>query len=289
MTDLLCSLGHVATWKVLSGRGMTRRALSVLIGSGRVQLARRGVYACAHLDQLTRRAIAAGGALTCVSALRAAGVWAGMDQRVHVQVPAHGSLSAPPGVVFHWSEPRFEVERWRVTSLQSLWQAIHCLDDEHAIAAMESAVHEGYLTETDVRRIAVAAPRRLDDGLRRLDFRSQSGNETVVRLRVQRAGYPCEPQAFLPGMGHRDLLVAGCVSLDVDGRRWHGQDRFALDRDRDIRVEGFGQRALRIWAGQIYQTWPSTLAAIERAVTDARREVTRRDGRVIVRATDPLE
>ncbi|WP_167136976.1 hypothetical protein [Diaminobutyricimonas sp. TR449] len=164
---------------------------------------------------------------------------------------------------------------------------MHCLDDENAIAAMESAVHEGFLTPADVMRLATLAPRRLGDGIRRLEFASGSGNETIVRLRLQRAGFRVESQAHVPGMGHEDLLVEGCVGLDVDGRQWHGEDRFAIDRDRDIHVEGLGRRALRIRTAHITDTWPHTLAVIERVVADARREQRRRQGRVLLTVDDP--
>lgn len=263
--------------------------LIAAVRTGRVVRARRGIYACAHVDDSVVRAATVGGAVSCVSSLAAAGVWAGHDRRLHVHVPPHGSMTIPAAVVAHWERPRFgDIGPFRMTRMQTLWEAMACLEEEHAIAALESAVHEGFLSENDVRRLAALAPRRLLDGIRRLDFRSQSGNETVVRLRLQRVGYRVEPQAAVPGVGHGDLLVDDCVGLDVDGRRWHGDDRFAIDRERDIRVEGFGRRALRIWAGQIYDTWPSTLASIDRAVQDARRERDRHRGRVIVAFGSPL-
>lgn len=283
LDSILCSLGHVATWKVLASHSISRHALRTAVLDGQIIRPRRGVYACAHIDASVQRAAEIGGAVSCISALSRAGVWSGFDRRLHVHVPPHGSMTAPPGIVLHWEALRFgTASEFRLPRMQVLWEAMACMEEEQAIAALESAVHEGYATETEIRRLALHAPRRMTDGIRRLDFRSQSGNETIVRLRLQRVGYRVEPQAAVPGVGHEDLLVEDCVGLDVDGRRWHGEDRFAIDRERDIRVESLGRRALRIWAGQIYDSWPTTLAAIDRAVLDARREQDRRRGRVVV-------
>ncbi|WP_166875939.1 hypothetical protein [Salinibacterium sp. ZJ450] len=291
----LCRVGHVASFGQLSAAGLTGRQLRAAVQTGGINRLRRGTYACAHLHPVLADAARLGAAVTCVSALRAAGVWAGNDRRLHVQVRPNASHLASPHelgstVRYHWERPRFPaVTPWWTGPLQSLWQAMHCLDEENAIAAMESAVHEGFLTAAEVTRLAGLAPRRLIDGIRRLDFASGSGNETIVRLRLQHAGYRVESQAFVPGMGHEDLVIEGCVGLDVDGRQWHGEDRFAIDRDRDIHVEGLGRRALRIRTAHIEDTWPHTLAAIDRVVADALREQNRRVGRVVLTVDDPLD
>lgn len=194
-----------------------------------------------------------------------------------------------PDLHVHWSRPRFGMlDHWTPTHSQILWDAIHCLDEENAIAAMESAIHERFLSRAEVARIALAAPRSLHDGIRRMVSNSGSGAETIVRLRLERAGYQVEAQGHVPGMGHEDLVIEDCVGLDVDGRKWHGEDRFAIDRARDLRVEGLGRRALRITAADIANSWPQTLAVIDRAVSDAQRERRRRRGRVIVHLDDPL-
>jgi very-short-patch-repair endonuclease len=172
--------------------------------------------------------------------------------------------------------------------MQALWRAIHCLDEENAIAAMESALHLGFLTPAELRRIGANAPRRLLPAARHLVDSSGSGNETIVRRRLERVGYHLESQAFVPGMGHGDLLVEGCLGLDVDGREWHGEDRYEIDHDRDLRSEGLGRHVIRISTRQIHVTWPSTLAVIERAANDAIRERNRRNGRLIVAEDDPL-
>ena len=288
---VLCQLGHVASTRQLRSR-VTAATLRAAVQSGAIIRLRRGTYACPHLDEATAHAARIGGALTCVSVLAAAGVWAGSraDQElVHVQVPP--THSGRPSVArLHWEIARYGMaSRWRVTPLQALWQAMWCLDEENAIAAMESAIHEGFLSEREVRRLGRLAPRRLQDGIRRLVVNSGSGNETIVRLRLQRYGYDVVAQGNVPGMGHEDLVVEDCVGLEVDSQRWHdGNDQYTIDRDRDRHVAGFGRPVLRLRPAYIHESWQQTLAVIERTVADARRERSRRIGRVLVGYADPL-
>jgi hypothetical protein len=56
---------------------MTPRRMRAAHGGGSVVRLRLGVYGCGHLDAATAHAAAVGGAVACVSALAAAGVWSG--------------------------------------------------------------------------------------------------------------------------------------------------------------------------------------------------------------------
>ena len=232
---------------------------------------RRGTYACAHVDASLAFAARHAAALSCVSVLRELDVWAGHDLRVHVQLPLTTSRAAP-GAVTHWSTPRFGMSTpWRASTMEALWQAMHCLDEEHAIAAMESAVAEGALTKAQVRELGMVAPRRLQRGIQQLEFTSGSGNETIVRRRLRAVGFAVVAQGEVPGLGHQDLVVEECVGLEIDSRRWHGEDQTPRDRDRDRISEFLGRRVLRISPSHVHTSWPHTLSTIERMVADARR------------------
>ena len=269
----LCSFGHLAHAKQLSAHGFTRAALAGALQSGQIVRLQRGTYACAHLDRATAACASIGGALTCISVLRERDVWSGNDRRVHAQLSPHSSARVPPSIRAHREFARFGMESpWRATPLQALWQAMRCLGTEDAIAAMESAIHEKLLTEADVRRLGVLAPRRLERGVKQLISNSGSGNETKVRLRLVAEGYRVEPQGVVPGLGHhQDLVVEDCIGLEIDSKKWHGEERIATDADRDLRSEGLGRHVLRIRPEHVDYSWPQTLAVIDRAVTDARR------------------
>lgn len=267
----ICNLGHIARTATLRAQGWTRASIAGALARGELVRLRRGTYACAHLDHPMAVAARSAGALTCVSVLHELGVWAGHDRRIHVQL-ATSSSRAAVGAVSHWSNARFgHSTPWRATTMEALWQAMHCLDEENAIAAMESAVAEGALTEAQVRRLGVLAPRRLQHGIRDLEFTSGSGNETFVRRRLRGVGFSVVAQGEVPGLGHQDLVVDELVGLEIDSEAWHGDRQTAKDRDRDRISESLGRRVLRISPSHVHATWPHTLSTIERMVADARR------------------
>ena len=155
--------------------------------------------------------------------------------------------------------------------MQALWQAIHCLDPENALAAMESAIRRELLSEADVRAMGAMAPPRLQPVIHQLVANSGSGNETVVRLRLRAVGFRTVAQGYVPGLGHQDLVVEDCVALEVDSAEWHEGAQRATDADRDLISEGFGRHVIRIRPAHIHAYWPQTLAVIDRAVRDAQR------------------
>lgn len=268
----LCNLGHIASSDTLRANGWNRGSVTRALASGSLERLRRGTYACAHVDSSLAFAARHAAALSCVSVLRELDVWAGHhDLRVHVQLPPTTSRAAP-GAVSHWSMPRFGMSTpWRATTMEALWQAMHCLDEEHAIAAMESAVAAGALTKAQVRELGLVAPRRLQRGIQQIEFTSGSGNETIVRRRLRAVGFAVVAQGEVPGLGHQDLVVEECVGLEIDSEKWHGKDQTPRDRDRDRISEFLGRRVLRISPSHVHASWPHTLGTIERMVADAQR------------------
>jgi Transcriptional regulator, AbiEi antitoxin len=187
---LMCTLGHIATTRELAARAISGFRIRAAVESGRIIRVKRGVYACPHITPAASVAANIGGAVTCVSVLRDAGVWAGNSRLLHVQIPPDAARPSRGDVRVHWERPRFGMDsRVQVTRMQALWRAIHCLDEENAIAAMESAIHTRFLPLAQVKRIGVLAPRRLQPAARRLVPESGSGNETIVRRRIERVGY----------------------------------------------------------------------------------------------------
>jgi very-short-patch-repair endonuclease len=153
---------------------------------------------------------------------------------------------------------------------------MNCLDAENALAAMESAIRRGFLSEKHVRELGALAPRRLRPLIPSLITNSGSGNETIARVRLMEAGYHVIAQARVPGVGHQDLLVDNSVAIEVDSSEWHDDEtQQALDIERDLVSVGLGRPVLRIRPTHIRDSWPSTLAVIDRAVRDARSDTKR--------------
>jgi hypothetical protein len=268
----ICSLGHIARTRDLRAAGFTRARLERALARRTVVRLQRGTYACAHVSAPRAAAARIGGALSCVSVLREHRIWAGHDSRVHVQLSPRSSAAVPHSVRAHREWPRFAGGPWEVSRLQALWQAIHCLDTENAFAAMESAIRRDFLSETAVRALAAAAPRRLRALIPLLISNSGSGNESIVRLRLVRAGYPVVAQARVPGLGRQDLLVDDVLAIEVDSREWHGDDdQLALDIERDLVSVALGRPVIRIRPTHIHDSWERTRSIIDRAVRDARR------------------
>ncbi|MCU1445482.1 hypothetical protein [Cryobacterium sp.] len=163
--------------------------------------------------------------------------------------------------------------------MESVWRAIHCLDEENAIACLESSVHEGFITAEQLWDICAMAPEHLQAGVAEIEFTADSGQETIVRRRLRHAGFRVVAQETPRGMPAEDLVVEDCVDLETDGRQWHGPDRFQADRDRDLLYEGLGRRVLRLTQRHILDEWESTFLTISRVVEDAQREQRRRHGR----------
>ena len=109
----LARLGHVARVATLLARGVSRAGLRTGLAAGLVLRPRHGWIASPLADRDQLRAIAAGGRLGCVSALRRFGVWSGVDDTLHLQVhrtasrvhPSARSLAAENIGVLHQSVP----------------------------------------------------------------------------------------------------------------------------------------------------------------------------------------
>ncbi|MFM9877900.1 MAG: type IV toxin-antitoxin system AbiEi family antitoxin domain-containing protein [Rhodoglobus sp.] len=267
----LCTRGHVASARDLAAMGASRRAVARAVAEGRLIRCRRGIYACPHIDAQERSAAAIGGHIDCLSALaRHENVWTGPTAReLHVRVDPRFHAQAAAGTVLHWQVVHGESEHpLEVAPIDALLQAMSCLSGYDALAAVESAAHLGYLNETDLGRLLELAPQRMRAVLKRLDLRSQSGFETFTRLQLQDAGHHVECQVPIPGAGVLDLLVDDCVGIETDGEKWHAS-RFHADRTKDVLIEAWGIRVLRIGRPLIFDEWPTTLATIERMVAES--------------------
>lgn len=176
-----------------------------------------------------------------------------------------------PGAVVHWAGAVQRAALLEVAPADAVLQAIRCLGPDDALACVESALHTKYLSDDQLDLVLLHAPDRLHPILSGIDRGAQSGYETWTRLKLVRAGFRVRTQGFVPGAGHVDLIVEECVGVEVDGEKWHGPERFLHDRTKDRNAELQGVRMLRIGGFHVFDDWDTTLAAIQRMVTDAQR------------------
>jgi hypothetical protein len=293
--------GNVASRRTLLDAGIAPATILAARDANVLESLRRGMYALPTADVDQRRAVIAGGRVGCVSALRRAGVWGGLDAALHIHVPATASrlhvddtipLGRAPGMRrtddAFWAEPGEPRVHWQprtapggraASSWASDWladpvsalrQAVLCLDDEHAVAAIDSALRKQIIRARDLGALFTSLPRRLHRLRAELDPEADSGPESIVRVRMRRAGFIVEPQIRVPGSSKLDLLINGVVGLDIDSRAWHkGEEQTSWDYAKTLQSFAFGRPTLRILPHHIFELWPSTFAAIARTVSDA--------------------
>ncbi len=218
---------------------------------------RRGWYSHPEASPAILRAVRVGGRLACVSALRELGVF-GFDTDTHVHLQHSASRLRSPDAAGRLIERRHLTLHWSpliapdgasecaVGIVDALAQAVRCQHPWHAVASLDSALHLGLVTTSDVARIFAALPPRFDRLRGLVDVRSEAGQESVLRCALIAQGLLVQPQVWFHGIGRVDLLVEECLVVEADSRSAH--DGWALhirDRDRDIDLARLGLMSLR--------------------------------------------
>src|SRR5690554_1281900 len=174
---IMSAQGQAARRSTLFRHGISRSEIEDALASGFLARPIRGWYVTRAADSDQLRAITAGARLGCVSALRRWGVWSGPANDLHLHCPPTASRlrldkaqtvlgmqpvlphpSVPPrravelneiwrcaaGVpVVHWlaNTSKSSALDWIVSPTDALTQAIHCQNEEHAVACIDSALH----------------------------------------------------------------------------------------------------------------------------------------------------
>lgn len=247
--------GGVVSRRELLANGATPAAIDAAVRAGRLTRIRRGWYAGEAADSQVVRAVAAGGALGCASALRFHGVWIREVRGIHVAF-GRSSHGDPAGVIAHWVRTRSE--DGVVGVLDAFRQFAHCGAPADVVIAADSALNRGLLTEAEVAAVLnrTSRGRRL---LSRVDPRAESGIETLVRLKLRAHHVKLAPQVEIAGVGRVDFVVGESLVVEVDGREWHHQ-RFEQDRARDAALVTLGYTVVRF----SYRRVMEDLRAVER-------------------------
>ena len=294
--------GAIASRHTLLRAGYTPQAIDRARAEKLIVTIRRGVYASYGADIDQRRAVRMGARIGCVSALRRFGVWGGLDPRLHVHVEAGSNglhiaevsqlgrdrqvarsdkdfyaEGGPPRV--HWQNAGRTMalnsgrndSDWLAPPLLALRQAVLCQDEEHSIASIDSAIRKRYIRGNDLDVLFQSLPQRLQRLRAELDPLADSGTESIFRVRLRRLGHKVEPQRDVPGSSKFDALIDDVVAVDLDSRRWHGDEaQQEWDYDKTLLSFLWGRPALRIRPHHLFEKWPETLQVIERTIEDAR-------------------
>lgn len=271
--DLLVRFDGIAHGRRLQEFGCSRTQLSAAARSGSIHRLRAGVFVLAAADPKVVAAGAHGGALTCADALRAHGVWllSAEDESVHVWMGGSGRRHPHAGCecTVHYSAGTAQLGFAPIAV--ALIHAYRCLTAEEFFAAYESAWNKRLISAHDrarIRKELPSAARWMLD-LARAD--SESGLESLLRLRLHVLGIFLECQVTIEGVGRVDFVLAGRLILEVDGRANHASaERRHHDLERDAAASALGFETLRFDYAMVVHDWAAVVQAILPALDRAR-------------------
>lgn len=264
-----------STAQELRSAGMSRRRIARAPADGALVSPRRGRYIRSDAPPDVIRAVGVGGRASCLTALRLLGIFVLASGGLHVQVAPHAArLRKPPtGASCHWSPPIGE--RPRGAAIAHPWDlvahAIACQAPAAAIATIDSALHWGLITPTELDLVIGSLPKKYRVLRDLVDGRAESGPETLMRLLLRRLGVAVEVQVTIDGVGRVDLLVDGWLVIECDSDAHHsGPSAHRVDRGRDLALAALGYTTLRPMAADIM--WhPERVVAAVRGLLRTRR------------------
>lgn len=269
----------ILTTAQLRSRGVSERDLTRAVRARLLIRVRRGHYSLPGADAALLRAVRIGGRLACVSAADRLGVWVADDPFPHVAMPHGASRLRSPGnrllplsdvnrdgCTLHWW-PADSASEWQVSLVDALAQVVRCQPAHLAIASLDSALNAKLLASLDP--VFARLPRKYAALLKRVDARSMSGIETIVRLWVADAKIPFDIQVSFAGIGDVDLVLDYRVVIEVDGRAHHSGQQLR-DYARDAALAARGYIVLRFDYAQVMFAPASVMAAIRGALATSR-------------------
>lgn len=258
--------------------GMSGRAITAGVRNGTLIRVRRDRYAAPGIDGPTLFSTRVGGRLACISALRDAGVFAAETIAPHVHVGENQSRLRSPrdrrvrlgalnrdGVVLHWHPLVVQQDtEHRVSVVDALRQVLRCQPAPLAVASVDNALFTGGIETQDLDAVFAGLPRRLRALRGRVNGRSESGQESVLRWWLVEAGLAFQIQVDITGVGRVDFLVEGRLVIEADSRLAHSTwERQKRDRDRDLGLARQGIASLRPHYTAIMFSPESVIAAVQ--------------------------
>ncbi len=199
-----------------------------------------------------------------MSVARSRGLWVlPIDQVVHVSLPPNGHSHPHDDCmcIQHWNALQFDSTE--VSLVDALLQIRGCHGEDAFFATLESALHQGVLSaegRAELRERITESARWLVD-LARTD--SESGLESLLRVRLHRLGISLHTQVEVPGVGRVDFVLGDRLILEVDGGLGHeGLENRHKDLLRDAVAAGHGFDTLRFDYEMVVHDWPVVEAAI---------------------------
>lgn len=255
LTTLLRDGYGVVSALELRAAGYTPYRVGALVSDGTLQRVKRGWFRAAA-DPLTDvgRARLAGGALTCVSALRAMELWAPPRPGLHLRLP---NYSGAPGAHHVPGEPLppHPIDTFTGTMLS----AQRCCSLEELVAILDEAAKRGWGSDELREHPATQAKLR-----RALDLMgpSDSAIESIVRVRLGSLRLKFTVHARV-GPFELDFLIGDWLAVELDGFAYHSsQSDLIRDRKKDRYLASAGYTLLRFAYWDVVERWETCEAEI---------------------------
>ncbi|GAA1071196.1 endonuclease domain-containing protein [Tsukamurella spumae] len=243
-------------------------AIRRAVHAERLKRLRPGWYAEPGADEEVAAAVAAGGALTCMSVLSRQKVWVPESARgVHVRLTQRyrpgphtgyracgGALNGPIGAI---DDPT-----------TALLAVVDCVHGDELTAVLDSLLHRRVFQPGELAGMLRGQPRRVARALAGVDGAAESGTETQVRLHLRRSQLPYRTQVFIPGVGHVDVLVGRSLVIECDSEEHHAGEAIETDRERDLALHTLGFEVLRVSYQQVFHQFSKVAAAIDRKIAN---------------------
>lgn len=254
--------GGVVSTRTLRRWGNSPHDIAKAVRTGELHRLRAGWFAIASADPEVVRAVAAGGALGCMSVLRRQGVWT-VDTALHVRVAESDGRNLPQDVKRCTLPGGRLVPSRPIDDLPTaLVAASRCCSDEELLIVLDSVVNLRLMERDEVERLLGGAPLAVRRVVREMDL-AESGTETMVRHRLRARGVELRPQVVIEGVGRVDFVVGTSLVIEVDSVEHHtSREAYERDRERDRLLQSLGYTVVRLTYRQVRWDWPRAEADI---------------------------
>jgi len=272
----IADLGGLAATHELYARRWTKYQLGAAVRDGTVIRVRQGWYASPTTSESLQQSARIGGHLTCTTAAAALGLWVRPLPGLHIAVSPNAarlrtrvdknrrlSLHPDATITVHWTEQHDPATRYVAGVRQILRDMAWCQSPELVVGAVDSALRAGWLSPAQWREEVHLLPKRLRKLLLRVDARSESLLESIMRFRLSMLGLAARPQVRIAGAGRVDLMLGTRLVIELDGWEFHSsREQFEEDRRRDAKLAELGYRVLRFTYRQLTRGWARVKAAV---------------------------
>jgi very-short-patch-repair endonuclease len=268
LASILLRNDGFAARATLYAAGFSKHRVQRELAAGNLIAYGRDIVGSPRAAPAFQRAVRMRCRIACVTAAKAAGLWVLQTDAFHVvpRTSTHPRTddALPPATV-HWSPHPLELDRSRLaieSGRNALAHVADCEPRESAVATFDSAVRRGVISLEELGRLARVRGGRFAQVVALVSPLSDSGLESITRVRLAWEGVSCREQVVIDGHPV-DLLIGDRLVIQLDGRQ-HGEDLAQLERDRrqDRRLRRMGYTVLRFGYADIIRNWDATWAEI---------------------------